>query len=134
MKAFFGSMVGRVFLILVGGILATAALTLFLAGSERRELFSNVRTQHAAERVEQFVLLLDSVPPEARGRVAASASRHNFVAEIAAKEEVGGEPDSELVAALRERLGQDRKIGAKKIACPANPGARGNFGPHRQVT
>lgn len=134
MQAFFTSMVGRVFLILVGGILATAALTLFLAGSERREMFSNVRTQHAAERVEQFVLLLDSVPADARSRVAAAASRHNFVAEIADKEEGGGEPDSELMAALRERLGQDRQVSAKKIACPANPQTRGNFGPHRQVT
>ena len=127
-------MVGRVFLILVGGILATAALTLFLAGSERRELFSSVRTQHLAERVEQFVLLLDTVPREARSRVAAAASRNNFVAEITHKEDGDGEPDADLMAALRDRLGQGRQVAAKRIACPPNPQARGNFGQHRQVS
>lgn len=132
MKPFFASMVGRVFLILVGGILATAALTLFLAGSERRELFSNVRIQHIAERVEQFVVMLDAVPQEARVRVAAAARRHNFAAEISDQDNGEGESDVELTAALRERFGQGRQIAAKRVACPANPRARDNLGQHRQ--
>lgn len=134
MKAFFGSMGGRVFLILVGGILATAALTQFLAGSERRELFSSVRIQHIAERVEQFVLTLDAVPTDARSRVVAAASRKHFAAEISDKENAAGEPDVELAAALRERFGQDRQVSARKIDCPANPQARDNSGQHRQAS
>lgn len=134
MKAFFGSMGGRVFLILVSGILAAAALTQFLAGSERRELFSSVRIQHIAERVEQFVLMLDAVPQEARSRVTTAASHKHFAAEISDKENGEGEQDVELAAALRERLGQDRRVAAKKIDCPANSQARDNSGQHRQAS
>lgn len=134
MKAFFGSMGGRVFLILVSGILAAAALTQFFAGSERRELFSNVRIQHIAERVEQFVLMLDAVPQEARNRVAAAASHKHFAAEISGKENEKGEQDIELAAALRERLGQDRQVAAKRIDCPANSPAQDRSGQHRQAS
>lgn len=134
MKNFFGSMVGRVFLMLVGGIVATGALTLFLAIGERQELFLNVRIQHIAERVEQFVLLLDAVPQEARSGVAAAASSSNFSAEIADKENGEGEPDIELAAALHEHLGQGRLVTAHKIACPPDPQARRNLAPHRPIT
>ncbi|MFA7242658.1 MAG: ATP-binding protein [Sulfuricellaceae bacterium] len=131
MKAFFGSMGGRVFLILVGGIFAAAALTQFLASNERRELFSSVRIQHTAERVEQFVFMLDAVPQEARSQVATAVSRSHFSAEISDKGNEGGVPDAELAAALRERLGQDRQVSAKKIDCSANPQARNYSGQHR---
>ena len=122
MKAFFGSMVGRVFLILVGGIFASGTLTFFLADNARRTDISQIRSQHTAERVEQLVLMLDATPREARGQVAAAASRNGIVAEISGAGIGAGVPDTDLTAALLQLLGEDRHIVARKTACEAPEG------------
>ena len=119
MKAFFSSMVGRVFLILVGGIFASGTLTFFLADNTRRTDISQIRSQHTAERVEQLVLMLDATPREARGQVAAAASRNGIVAEISGAGIGAGVPDTDLTAALLQLLGEDRHIVARKTACAA---------------
>lgn len=119
MKAFFGSMVGRVFLLLVGGIFASGTLTFFLADSARKADISHIRSLHTAERVEQLVLMLDAVPREARDPVATAASRHGIIAEISGAGTGEGEPDIELTSALLQRLGEDRHIVAQKTACAA---------------
>jgi signal transduction histidine kinase len=118
-KAFFSSMVGRVFLILVGGIFASGTLTFFLADNTRRTDISQIRSQHTAERVEQLVLMLDATPREARGQVAAAASRNGIVAEISGAGIGAGAPDTDLTAALLQLLGEDRHIVARKTACAA---------------
>lgn len=112
-------MAGRVFLILVSGIFASGALTFFLADSARRTDISHIRSLHTAERVEQLVLMLDAAPHEARGRVAAAASCNDIVAEISGARAGEGEPDTELTAALLQRLGEDRHIVSRKTACAA---------------
>jgi len=117
-------MMGRVFLVLVGGILASAGLTLFLASREREELLAHVRTVRSAERIEQLVLMLDAVPAEARREVIAAASHPGFVAEIARAQDDQGDEDAELTSALRERLGDGRRVSARKSrgsACTALP-------------
>lgn len=119
MKAFFGSMAGRVFLILLGGILASGALTFFLADNARRTDISQIRSLHTAERLEQLVLMLDATPREARSSVAAAASRNGIVAGISAAGSDAGVPDIELTAALLQRLGEDRHIVARKTTCAA---------------
>lgn len=119
MKAFFSSMVGRVFLILVGGIFASGTLTFFLADNTRRTDISQIRSQHTAERVEQLVLMLDATPREARGQVAAAASRNGIVAEISGAGIGAGVPDTNLTAALLQLLGEDRHIVARKTTCAA---------------
>lgn len=110
-------MVGRVFLILVGGIFASGTLTFFLADNTRRTDISQIRSQHTAERVEQLVLMLDATPREARGQVAAAASRNGIVAEISGAGIGAGVPDTDLTAALVQLLGEDRHIVARKTAC-----------------
>lgn len=112
-------MVGRVFLILVGGIFASGTLTFFLADNTRRTDISQIRSQHTAERVEQLVLMLDATPREARGQVAAAASRNGIVAEISGAGIGAGVPDTDLTAALLQLLGEDRHIVARKTACAA---------------
>jgi len=131
-KAFFGSMVGRVFLILVGGIFASGTLTFFLADSARQADISLIRSLHTAERVEQLVLMLDAVPREARGTVAAAASRNGFIAEISNTGIGEGEPDLELTSALLNRLGEDRHIVSQKTACAAKPQAPDGSPQYRQ--
>ncbi|MDD5240306.1 MAG: ATP-binding protein [Sulfuricella sp.] len=117
MKDFFSSMVGRIFLILVGGIFASATLTFLLADSERQTDISQIRSLHVAERVEQLVLMLDAAPREARNWITAAASRNGFSATIAADPISAGEADAELTAALLSRLGETRKIAAQKKPC-----------------
>jgi signal transduction histidine kinase len=131
-KAFFGSMVGRVFLILAGGIFASVTLTFFLADSERQADISHIRSLHAAERVEQLVLMLDAAPREARGQVAAAASRNGFIAEISDAGIDEGEPDIELTAALLSRLGEDRHIVSQKTNCAAKSQAPDGPPQYRQ--
>lgn len=66
MMRFFRSMAGRVFLILLSGILASAALTWWLAFSERQRAITQLREARAIEQAEQFVRTLDEIP--ARGK------------------------------------------------------------------
>ena len=122
MKAFFGSMVGRVFLILVGGIFASGALTFFLADSARQADIAHIRSLHIAERVEQLVLMLDASPREARGAVAAAASHNGFIAELSDSGIDAGQPDLELTSALLKRLGEERHIVTQKTPCAAANG------------
>lgn len=132
MKAFFGSMMGRVFLILVGGIFASGTLTFLLADSARQTDISQIRSVHAAERIEQLVLMLEAVPREARGQVVAAAGRHGIVAEFSGADASGGEPDDEFTAALAQRLGAERRVVAQKTPCAASLPASGGAPRFRQ--
>jgi signal transduction histidine kinase len=109
-------MVGRVFLLLVGGILASASLTLFLAERDRQEFVAQTRTLHAAERIEQFVRTLDALPPAARAPMLVVADRSGLRAEVKPAVADNGVSDSAFVSALRDRLG-DRPFSANQIPC-----------------
>ena len=52
MKAFFGSMTGRVFLTLLLGTVFSAALTQLLAENERQRVIEEFRHTHALDRAE----------------------------------------------------------------------------------
>lgn len=134
MRDFFNSMVGRVFVLLVGGIFASATLTFFLADSERKMDISQIRSLHTAERIEQLVLMLDATPREAKGTVAAAAGRNGFTATVADSAISGGEPDVELTAALLKRLGENRKIVAQKTPCTAASPGPDHQPPGRRTT
>lgn len=134
MSDFFNSMLGRVFLILVGGIFASATLTFFLADSERQMDISQIRSLHTAERIEQLVIMLDATPGEAKGTVAAAASRNGFTATVAGSAISGGEPDAELATALLRRLGESRQVVALKIPCSAALPGSDRLLPGRQAT
>ena len=62
MSAFFGSMTGRVFLVLFLGMVAAAALTQWLAVGERQHVIEQYRDFHALERAEQLILTADVMP------------------------------------------------------------------------
>lgn len=124
LKAFFGSMVGRVFLILVGGIVATAALTTYIANSERRELYTHIRSHHAVDRLEQFIRIIEEVPPEARNRVIASTSRGEYRAEEADQPSRQGDPAPDIEEALAKRFTTDRDFKVRRIDCGGPNGDR----------
>ncbi len=75
MKAFLGSMSGRVFLVLLLGMAASAALTQWLAVGERQRAIEQYRDFHALERAEQLILTADVVPAGARPGYLKAAGR-----------------------------------------------------------
>lgn len=117
MKAFLGSMLGRVFLILVGGILATAALTAYIADNERRETVTRIRSNHAVDRLEQFIRVVEEVPHEARSRVIAATSRGEHRVELTEQPDTRGEPAPEIAEALAKRFDTDRQFVVHRIEC-----------------
>ena len=60
------SLSGRVFLILMLGIVTSACLTLWFALSERQNSLIQSRESHFLERAEQLVMALDALPAENR--------------------------------------------------------------------
>lgn len=102
-------MLGRVFVTLVGGVLASAALTLYFANGERREAIAQIRVMRAAERMEQLTRMLDEVPRETRQQVLSAASRNGLAAEISSSGALG-EADAEFAEVLHERLGSGRQV------------------------
>jgi len=73
MRNFFASMAGRVFLLLLAGVIASIALTLALASRERQEEVSRLRNNHAVDRVQQLVAALEAASPEGRAALAVAA-------------------------------------------------------------
>jgi signal transduction histidine kinase len=60
------SLSGRVFLVLLVGIVASACLTLWIALSERQNSLMQSRDAHYVERAEQLVMAIDAMPAENR--------------------------------------------------------------------
>jgi len=102
-------MQGRVFLVLIGGIVVSVLLTASLADREGRRTFAQVRAAHTADRVEQLVTALEAVPPEVRATLAATLGR-GMTAQFAGPEAPGQEVDADLTAALAEEFGADRTV------------------------
>jgi signal transduction histidine kinase len=111
MRAFIASMQGRVFLVIIGGIVASALVTAVLADLEGRRTFARVRAEHTADRVEQLVNALEAVPPEVRPTLAATLGR-GMTAQFSRSPALPQAKDAELTDALVEELGPDRNITA----------------------
>ena len=102
-------MTGRVFLVLMLGIVASAALTQWLAVNERQRTLERYRGFHALERAEQIIATTEVVRPESRDQYLKVASKANVKLEVAH----GGEatqPLSEFGTALAGRLGKEYKL------------------------
>lgn len=104
MRAFFGSMTGRVFLVLLLGMAASAALTQWLAVGERQRAIEQYRDFHALERAEQLITTADVVPAASRAAYLAAASLGSVRLEAA--EAASAAAPTEFSSALVLRLGQ----------------------------
>ena len=111
MKAFLTSMQGRVFLIVIGGIVTSALLTAALADREGRRTFAQVRAEHTADRVEQLVSALEAVPPEVRPTLAATLGR-GMSAQFEGPSAPMEANDAALTEALVNELGTGRGVTA----------------------
>ncbi|MFA9217158.1 MAG: ATP-binding protein [Sphingomonadaceae bacterium] len=111
MRAFLGSMTGRVFLVLLLGIVASAALTQWLAVTERTRQMERYRDFHALERAEQLITTADVVPAASRATYMKVASRGSV--RLEPNDSVIGSalPPTDFSAALQLRLGHGFKLG-----------------------
>ena len=135
-KSFFRSMGGRVFILLIAGVIASAVLALALAAYAQREMIAQIRNRHAAERVEHLVLTLEAAPVASRPAIAAIAQKYGARADLSAPATIpGAVADGEFVAALTRALGDDRHIVALQREgddCPVRTRApMQNSGPLR---
>lgn len=110
LKNFVNSMTGRVFLALMVGIVASAALTQWLAVSERQRTLERYRTYHALERAEQIIETTDVVRPESRAQYLAVSSKSSMKLEIAPDNDLTMHPATEFSAALAQRLPRDFQV------------------------
>jgi len=117
MRVFLNSIAGRVFLILVGGILTSAALTLYLANRERHEYANHIRTYFASERMLQIVTMLEAAPASAREHMLTALNRNGLVASIVQTADSSGIAEPLLAEQLRERLGNDYRVQAMMANC-----------------
>ncbi len=104
-------MTGRVFLVLLLGIVASAALTQYLAVNERQRTITRYRDFHALERAEELLLIANVVRPESRGVYLKVASRGSVRLETS-DDAIGTapQPATEFSAALAARLGAGYRV------------------------
>ncbi|SFU95965.1 Signal transduction histidine kinase [Pseudoduganella namucuonensis] len=106
-------MTGRVFFVLLLGIVASAALTQYLAVNERQRTLERYRDFHALERAEELISIADVVRPESRG----------VYLKVASKGSVRLEPSADAIGARAG--GADAQTDfSKQLAARLGPGYR----------
>ena len=116
MKAFLGSMTGRVFMVLLVGVVASAALTQWLAVGERQRALEQYRDYHAVERAEQLVMSTGMVPLASRDAYLKVANKGSVRLEPRPDAEHAAGAPTEFSTALQAKLG-----GAFKVTALAQP-------------
>ncbi|MDQ2819890.1 MAG: ATP-binding protein [Pseudomonadota bacterium] len=110
MKAFFGSMTGRVFITLFLGILLSAALTQLLADMERQRVLEEFRDLHTLERAEQLIMATEIVPSSARRTYLGVANRPGVLLETSNAEAHKAAGNTDFATGLASRLGKAYSI------------------------
>ncbi len=132
MKAFLGSMTGRVFMVLLLGVVASAALTQWLAVGERQRAIEQYRDYHAVERAEQLVMSTDMVPLASRAAYLKVANKGSVRLELRPDAQHAIGAPTEFSTALQAKLGEAFKVTAlaqPPLACVKPKRAPGLFAP-----
>jgi len=122
-KAFLGSMTGRVFITLLLGVLITGALTQWLADNERQRVLEHARDQNLIERAEQLIMATEIVPTAARPAYLEVANRPGLSLEVGAPRPLA-KTTSDFAETLAERLGAGYQIvsaDSRPRACDSPP-------------
>ncbi len=109
MRAFLGSMTGRVFLALFVGMVASAALTQWLAVGERQRAIEQYRDFHALERAEQLIMTVDLLSVSSRTDYLKVVNRTAVRLDVASAASAAL-PQTEFSSALAIRLGDGFRI------------------------
>jgi len=106
-----GTLGGRLFLILVTGMLLAVGFAYTLVRIERGNELSQFRLRTDAERIASIIRLLDALPPEARPAAQRAMERqHVRVLPAGTDARGGGEPVAVLADTLASVLGGDRAV------------------------
>ncbi|GAB3554492.1 HAMP domain-containing sensor histidine kinase [Noviherbaspirillum agri] len=116
MKNPFRSMTSRVFLVLIVGVIVSTVLALGLAFGERQKMLRHFRDFHAAERVAQFLMSIETVPSGQRSLIYSAAAGVGMRAEQAAPSDVELASRSKLATLLAERLPNDFHISSTSVS------------------
>jgi signal transduction histidine kinase len=111
-RAFLGSMTGRVFATLLLGILITAALTQLLADAERQRVIDEFRDLHSLDRAEQLIMATEIVPVSARAAYLSVANRPGMRLEDVSEDKslVFTPANTEFTQALAARMGRGYRL------------------------
>ncbi|MEO6354710.1 MAG: ATP-binding protein [Burkholderiaceae bacterium] len=136
MRNFVNSMAGRVFLILLCGMLATIALTFWLSDSERQRTIGQFRDVHQVERAEQLTLALDALPAANRQAFLETAKRIGLRVESAQSGLRELTVPSDFAQSLGTHLGRDFRVASLQTNAAdchrrATPSA---LGPQCEIT
>jgi signal transduction histidine kinase len=120
---FFRSMHGRLFLILLLGMIMAAAGTIMLTHSRQQEMYDRVRTQHLATEINQLVDTLEKAAPTERENILRSFHSMGIHGRMA--------NDAILPITVRDDILEDalqqRSLDAKLIAEQPNPAICGDM-------
>lgn len=106
----FASMSGRIFAILLCGIIGATILTWWLSVGERQRTLSQFRDTHAIDRAEQLVLSVDALPAASRESFLRTLPRIGLRANVNKRLNARKIADSAYAASLSERLGSSFKV------------------------
>ena len=93
----------RIFLVLLVGVSAAAALTFWLAQRDRREVIAHFHGREASQRFADTIRLLAALPKEQRRNALAGFNRAEW--RIVAPDECSGLPAPHLGQGLADRIG-----------------------------
>jgi signal transduction histidine kinase len=105
------SLFARIALIIVLGILASQALSLWLQAGERSQAITQARGQHFADQLADAIRVLEATPPLQRATSALALHADTLRIEAIRPDEVSAAmPRGQIQALLASRLGSTREI------------------------
>lgn len=118
------SMWGRVFSLLLVGVMLSAGLTGWLAFGEREKTLSQFRENHSIDRIEQLVRALDVLPADNRAHFLATAPKLGLEVTSLPKVVSAEAAHSDYARAVSQRLGKKFRVvslpDSDHLLCPAS--------------
>ena len=102
LQRYFGSMAGRLFLLLLVGVMGSASIALGMADVRRQADLRRIKLERLTDRVQDFIALVNSAPGPLRGEL---ISRGIIGLRPASGEEKIERADTELTQRLNPRIG-----------------------------
>ena len=125
MKFLPDTLAGRLFLILVGGVVLAVSLTYALVHWERTSELTTYRQRTDAERLASMVRLIDAMPAEARNAAQQAMDRQRMrISFVPPVDQSDGTPASAVADALGAILGGERLVNLSRLGeepCRFNP-------------
>lgn len=125
MRGFLRSMTGRVFVLLVAGVMSSALIMHFLAERQEHALLEQFMRERGAERISEAVLQMDRLGPGDRATFADEVRPFGVGISFVANAATAGDPDPEFEQVLNKRLAGASKLHGRVMvpyACAPSPG------------